>query len=114
MPGNLKLLSDFRKAVCRYWRQALGQCSQRNRLQWSRFGLFTDHYIPSPKNAHPYPEDRFASRARGRSRNRDELFIVGYNPDIELTRTQTIMGGAPCCDFRYKAKPQHKTQESQA
>lgn len=38
--------------------------------------------------------------------NRDELFIVGYNPDIELTRTQTIMGGAPRCDFRYRAKPQ--------
>ena len=42
--------------------------SQRNRLQWSRFGLLTDHYILSPKNAHPYPEDRFASRTRGRSR----------------------------------------------
>ncbi|WP_277593684.1 L-2-amino-thiazoline-4-carboxylic acid hydrolase [Pseudomonas chlororaphis] len=38
--------------------------------------------------------------------NRDELFIVGYNPDIELTRTQTIMGGALRCDFRYRAKPQ--------
>lgn len=38
--------------------------------------------------------------------NRDELFIVGYNPDIELTRTQTIMGGASHCDFRYRAKPQ--------
>jgi len=38
--------------------------------------------------------------------NRDELFIVGYNPDIQLTRTQTIMGGAPRCDFRYRAKPQ--------
>ena len=37
--------------------------------------------------------------------NRDELFIVGYNPDIELTRTQTIMGGAHHCDFRYRAKP---------
>lgn len=28
------------------------------------------HYIPSPKNAHPYPEDRFASHTRGRSRMR--------------------------------------------
>ena len=37
--------------------------------------------------------------------NRDELFIVGYNPDIELTRTQTIMGGDHRCDFRYRAKP---------
>ncbi len=37
--------------------------------------------------------------------NRDELFIVGYNPGIELTRTQTIMGGDHRCDFRYRAKP---------
>ena len=37
--------------------------------------------------------------------NRDELFIVGYNPDIQLTRTQTIMGGDHRCDFRYRAKP---------
>jgi len=70
VPGNLKRLSGFRKAVCRYWRQALMRRSQRNRLQWSRFGLLTNHYIPSLKNAHPYPEDRFASRTRGRSRMR--------------------------------------------
>jgi hypothetical protein len=42
--------------------------------------------------------------------NRDELFIVGYNPDIELTRTQTIMGGASHCDFRYRAKPQEASK----
>lgn len=32
---------------------------------------------------------------------RDEDFIVGYDPGIELTRTQTVMEGAPYCDFRY-------------
>lgn len=32
---------------------------------------------------------------------RDEDFIVGYDPGIELTRTQTVMEGAPFCDFRY-------------
>ena len=36
--------------------------------------------------------------------NRDGDFCVGYNPDIELTRTQTIMKGASHCDFRYKMK----------
>ncbi|KAB6717111.1 2-amino-thiazoline-4-carboxylic acid hydrolase [Roseobacter sp. TSBP12] len=34
--------------------------------------------------------------------NRDGDFCVGYNPKIELTRTQTIMKGASHCDFRYK------------
>ncbi|WP_319391084.1 L-2-amino-thiazoline-4-carboxylic acid hydrolase [uncultured Cohaesibacter sp.] len=36
--------------------------------------------------------------------NRDGDFCVGYNPDIKLERTQTIMKGASHCDFRYKMK----------
>jgi hypothetical protein len=32
---------------------------------------------------------------------RDGAMIEGFNPDIEFTRTQTIMEGAPYCDFRY-------------
>jgi predicted ArsR family transcriptional regulator len=34
--------------------------------------------------------------------NRDGGFSKGFNPEIELTRTQTIMGGATHCDFRFK------------
>jgi hypothetical protein len=37
--------------------------------------------------------------------NRDGEFCVGYNPAITLTRTQTIMGGAAHCDFRYTIAP---------
>jgi hypothetical protein len=37
---------------------------------------------------------------------RDSQFIVGYAPDVELKRTQTIMSGASCCDFRYTTKSQ--------
>jgi hypothetical protein len=33
--------------------------------------------------------------------NRDGSLIEGFNPDLQLTRTQTIMQGAPFCDFRY-------------
>jgi hypothetical protein len=33
--------------------------------------------------------------------NRDGAFCEGYDPALKLTRTQTIMGGAPHCDFRY-------------
>jgi hypothetical protein len=36
--------------------------------------------------------------------NRDAALIEGFNPDITLTRTQTIMQGAACCDFRYRRK----------
>jgi predicted RNase H-like nuclease len=34
--------------------------------------------------------------------NRDAALIEGFNPSVEFTRTQTIMQGAPFCDFRYR------------
>lgn len=34
--------------------------------------------------------------------NRDGTFCEGYDPRLKLTRTQTIMGGASHCDFRYR------------
>ena len=34
---------------------------------------------------------------------RDAALIEGFNPDVALTRTQTIMQGASHCDFRYRA-----------
>lgn len=33
--------------------------------------------------------------------NRDFALIEGFNPQIQLTRTQTLMQGAACCDFRF-------------
>jgi hypothetical protein len=33
--------------------------------------------------------------------NRDQALIQGFNPNVQLERTQTIMEGAPFCDFRY-------------
>jgi predicted ArsR family transcriptional regulator len=33
--------------------------------------------------------------------NRDAALIEGFNPAVQLVRTQTIMQGARCCDFRY-------------
>jgi hypothetical protein len=33
--------------------------------------------------------------------SQDEAFARGFNPRIKLVRTQTIMGGAPFCDFRF-------------
>ncbi|MHB9028359.1 MAG: L-2-amino-thiazoline-4-carboxylic acid hydrolase [Candidatus Latescibacterota bacterium] len=32
---------------------------------------------------------------------RDGAFARGFNPRIRMTRTQTIMEGAPFCDFRF-------------
>jgi hypothetical protein len=33
---------------------------------------------------------------------RDAAMIDGFNPEITFERTQTIMGGATHCDFRYR------------
>jgi hypothetical protein len=33
--------------------------------------------------------------------SRDEHFARGFNPRLALQRTQTIMQGAPTCDFRF-------------
>ena len=33
--------------------------------------------------------------------SRDEPFAKGFNPRLKLQRTQTIMQGAPLCDFHF-------------
>jgi predicted ArsR family transcriptional regulator len=35
---------------------------------------------------------------------RDFAMIAGFNDELELSRKQTIMQGAACCDFRYRKK----------
>lgn len=40
--------------------------------------------------------------------NRDGDFCIGYNPDMKLQRTQTIMKGASHCDFRYTLDAEEK------
>ena len=37
--------------------------------------------------------------------NRDFALIEGFNPDVGLRRTQTIMEGASHCDFRFTRRP---------
>ena len=42
---------------------------------------------------------------------RDFEFSHGFNKDLQLTRTQTIMGGAAHCDFRYRMRRQDPGEE---
>ncbi len=53
------------------------------------------------KYAEMYREMGLAEIGHLLSCNRDATFCEGYNPQIKLTRTQTIMQGASHCDFRY-------------
>jgi hypothetical protein len=36
--------------------------------------------------------------------SRDHAMVAGFNDDLELTRSQTIMEGGSCCDFRFRRK----------
>lgn len=38
--------------------------------------------------------------------NRDFALMEGFNADAKLTRTQTLLGGASHCDFRFRFDPE--------
>jgi hypothetical protein len=44
--------------------------------------------------------------------NRDAALVEGFSDSIAFERTQTIMEGAACCDFRYRRKPAGTTEGS--
>ncbi|MCF6262808.1 MAG: L-2-amino-thiazoline-4-carboxylic acid hydrolase [Xanthomonadales bacterium] len=69
--------------------------SSKDRLQFN---------IRHCKYAQMYKEMGLGEIGHLLSCNRDAAFCIGYNPDMELTRTQTIMKGAKFCDFRYKLR----------
>lgn len=43
--------------------------------------------------------------------NRDGCFAAGFNPDITLERTRTIMENASHCDFRFKKNTETSKEE---
>jgi len=51
-----------------------------------------------------YKELGMAELGAALSCNRDGALVEGYSDEIEFERTQTIMQGASCCDFRYTKK----------
>jgi len=36
--------------------------------------------------------------------NRDFAMVAGFNDELELSRSQTIMEGGSCCDFRFRKR----------
>jgi hypothetical protein len=45
---------------------------------------------------------------------RDFALVEGFNPEIQLTRTQTIMEGASHCDFRFRLRGPARPAEDRA
>lgn len=63
VPGNLTVLSRFRRQVARYWFHALGQRSQR-RPTWEKLGKLFDRWLPVPRVVHEFPDARFDASRR--------------------------------------------------
>jgi len=86
-----------------------------NKDAWRRHGALEIDIIESSetnysfnvtrcKYAEMYTEMGFGDLGTIFSCTRDFEFVSGFNPDIKLERTQTIMQGASHCDFRYSVE----------
>jgi hypothetical protein len=60
-----------------------------------------DFNVTRCRYAEMYREMGLADLGAVLSCNRDAAFCEGYHPKMKLERTQTIMGGATHCNFRY-------------
>lgn len=65
-------------------------------------GRHYDFNVTRCRYAEMYREMGLAELGAVLSCNRDGAFCEGYHPKLKLERTQTIMGGATHCDFRYR------------
>jgi RNA-directed DNA polymerase len=67
VPTNIQAMSRFRLEVIRLWYRALRRRSQRTRLNWARMAPIAETWIPQARVRHPWPNERFDGRTRGRS-----------------------------------------------
>ncbi len=83
---------------------AMGAWTQDDALQMEVLDLDADRYnfnVTRCRYAEMYKALGIADLGAVLSCNRDGAFIEGFNPEVTLTRDQTIMQGASHCDFRY-------------
>ena len=87
----------------KYDRWAAGDALEMNVLEASEQAF--DFNITRCRYAEMYRELGLADLGYTLSCNRDAAFVEGFSDELELRRTQTIMEGAPYCDFRYRRRP---------
>ena len=94
-----------------------------NRDAWRAGGALETNVLASGRNRYDFDitRCRYAEMYRELgcadlglifSCGRDFSFARGFNPDVRLTRTQTIMEGAPFCDFRYRLGERESGEEA--
>src|SRR5215208_714302 len=67
VPGNHAALDAFRSEVKRHWKRALSRRSQRTRATWPRMQRLAERWLPRARILHPWPQDRFDVKTRGKS-----------------------------------------------
>ena len=70
VPGNQQRLRAFRKQVQRLWLRALRRRGQRDKMNWKRMERLSNRWFPPVQWYHPWPEERFDARIRGKNRMR--------------------------------------------
>jgi RNA-directed DNA polymerase len=70
VPNNIDALEGFRHAVLRLWRMALRRRSQTSHITTERMARLSDRWFPAASIVHPWPQQRFDAKTRGRSRMR--------------------------------------------
>ena len=67
VPTNGHPVAAFRTQVARHWHRALLRRSQRRRMPWVRMQRLVARWLPPARISHPWPEQRFDGRTRGKS-----------------------------------------------
>jgi group II intron reverse transcriptase/maturase len=67
VPTNIKALARFRTQIIRTWHRALLRRGQRDRTNWARMSALAQRWIPPARVLHPWPDERFDVRTRGKS-----------------------------------------------
>jgi len=67
VPSNAQSLNRVRDQVTRHWYRVLRRRSQRDRTNWQRMRRLAQRWIPPVRILHPWPDERFDVRTRGRS-----------------------------------------------
>jgi len=67
VPLNGDLVARFRTECIKHWGRALKQRSHKSRVTWERMNRLAKRWLPPARICHPYPDQRFDVRTRGRS-----------------------------------------------
>jgi len=100
-----RIEAAFAKGIYEEMKAQLGEETKGDALQIETLRKDDKHYdfnVTRCRYAEMYRAMGLAELGAVLSCNRDGAFCEGYDPKLKLERTQTIMGGATHCNFRYR------------